>query len=134
MATIPSVPAKEIPLIPLGLRTALESGNCVLFVGAGLGEHIRDKEGKPAPDSRELARRMAKNFKIDTAGEFDLAEVAEIVELRIGRSELETFIKSQVADLQPDEAFQWLTRIRWKAIFTTNYDTAARFGSARKRM
>ncbi|HTA22647.1 MAG TPA: SIR2 family protein [Terriglobales bacterium] len=122
MATSPSIPANDSVIVPLGLRTALESGNCVLFVGAGLGEHVLDKEGKPAPDGRELARRMADNFKIDTGGDYDLAEVAEIVELRIGRPELETFIKSQVGDLRPDEAFQWLTRIRWKAIFTTNYD------------
>jgi tetratricopeptide (TPR) repeat protein len=122
MATPPSVSASESVIVPLGLRTALESGNCVLFVGAGLGEHILDKEGKPAPDGQELARRMAAQFNIDTGGEYDLAEVAEIVELRIGRSELEIFIKSQVGDLQPDELFQWLTRIRWKAIFTTNYD------------
>jgi len=91
-------------------------------VGAGLGAHALDKDGNPAPDGQELARRMAEHFKIETGGEYDLAEVAEIVEIRIGRSELETFIKSQVSDLQPDKTFQWLTTIRWKAIFTTNYD------------
>lgn len=115
---------KEIPNLPLPLRRALEAGDCVLFVGAGVGAYVRDKNGTKAPDGEELSRRLAGEFGIDTQGNFDLARTAEIVELRKGRKELETFLRQQLSDLEPDEALRWLPNIRWRAIFTTNYDYA----------
>jgi TonB family protein len=124
MATPSGMHSVDNVMLPLGLRRALESGNCVLFVGAALRAHVLDKTGKPAPDGEELARRLADHFGIDAGGEYDLAVVSEIVEIRVGRSELEMFIKSQFSELRPDSLFQWLTTIRWKAIFTTNYDDA----------
>jgi len=124
MATPSGMSSVDNVIVPLELRRALESGNCVLFVGAGLKEHVLDKMGKSAPDGQELARRLADHFGIDASGEYDLAVVSEIVEIRVGRSELVAFIKSQLSDLRPDSLFQWLTTIRWKAIFTTNYDNA----------
>ena len=35
--------------LPLGLRQALESGQCVLFVGAGAGKHLLGPDSNPAP-------------------------------------------------------------------------------------
>lgn len=112
----------EIPNLPLALRKALEAGDCVLFVGAGIGYNVRDKKGELAPDGAELARRLASHFGVDTEGNFDLARTAEIVELRTGRKELETFLRDQLTDLEPDDSVRWLTNVRWRAIFTTNYD------------
>lgn len=31
--------------LPLGVRRALESGDCVLFVGAGIGSHLKGAVG-----------------------------------------------------------------------------------------
>ncbi len=115
---------KEIPDLPLSLRRALEAGECVLFVGAGIGTYLRDKKGEPAPDGEELARRLANHFGIDTEGNFDLSRIAEIVELRKGRKELETFLKDELDNLEPDATIRWLPNTRWRAIFTTNYDYA----------
>jgi len=42
--------------LPLGLRQALESGQCVLFVGAGIGGHLHDPDGKSL---RGIPRRTA---------------------------------------------------------------------------
>lgn len=124
--TVPAVASPQIEPItlPLTLRTALESGQCVLFLGAGIGSYVRDKAGRPAPDGEELAKRLATRFKIDTGGVYELAKVSEIVELREGRKELETFLKEQLSDLVPGEEIKWLASVRWKAIFTTNYDDA----------
>ena len=108
--------------LPLGLRTAMESGNCVLFLGSGLGEHIRDAEGNPAPDRVTLARELAEEFSIDTSSEPNLSQVASVIELRRGRPDLKAFLQKRLAGLIPDETLQWLFSIRWSAIFTTNYD------------
>lgn len=111
--------------IALGLRHALESGDCVLFVGAGVGQHYKTPDGACAPDGSTLAKELADRFDIDAGVSPDLAKVAQIIEIRKkGRSELETFIKRRLADLEPDAIFSWLTTIRWKAVFTTNYDGA----------
>ncbi len=108
--------------LPLGLRTAMESGKCVLFLGAGLGEHVRDTEGRPAPDSATLARELAEEFSIEISSEPNLSQVASVVELRKSRLDLKAFLQKRLADLDPDVSLQWLFTIRWSAIFTTNYD------------
>jgi hypothetical protein len=110
-----------MPDIPLGLRQALEGGECVLFVGAGLGYHLW-RSGVHAPDAATLATELARQFKIDVDGSPELAKVSQIVELRNGRPELETFLKKLLSDLEPDEVFRWISTVRWRAIFTTNYD------------
>jgi len=107
--------------IPLGLRQALESGDCVLFVGAGMGGHLK-VEGSPLPDARTLAADLAAEFKIDVGGVTDLAKVSQIVEIRKGRPELETYIKKRICNPEPDDVLRWICTVRWRAIFTTNYD------------
>ena len=107
--------------IPLGLRQALESGDCVLFVGAGVGQHLQ-VAGSPLPDARTLAIALASEFKIDVGGVTDLAKISQVVEIRKGRTELETYIKKRICNPEPDDTLRWISTIRWRAIFTTNYD------------
>jgi len=109
--------------IPLGLQHALESHNCVLFIGAGVGAHLKNKDGV-APDGRILANELATYFSIDADSESinDLRKIAQLVEITKGRSALISFLKTRLSDLEPDEVFQWLFSLRWKAIYTTNYD------------
>jgi len=108
--------------IPFTLRHSIESGDCVLFIGAGIGQHLLDMNGNPAPTGDALAEDLASNFSIETSDVFDLAKISKIVELRKGRTELETFIQKRLSDLEPDNYLQWLVSLRWRAIFTTNYD------------
>ena len=108
--------------IPLGLRHALESGECVLFLGAGVGKHLQDSSGKPLPNGPELADELAKHFSIDSHGSRDLAKISEVVEIRKGRLDLNSFLQKRLGATEPDESFQWLFSLRWNAIFTTNYD------------
>lgn len=108
--------------IPLGLQQALETGQCVLFLGAGVGFNLRDGSGARAPLAGELAEELADHFSIKVDDTNDLSQIATVVELRKGRAELETFIKKRLNDLEPDESFKWLFTLRWRAIFTTNYD------------
>lgn len=111
------------PVLQLGLRQALESGDCVLFIGAGIGCHLHSPDGEVAPDGTGLAKDLASHFSIDVGDAPDLAKVAQLVEIRKkGRSELITFLKRRLGDLEPDDTFAWIASRRWRAIFTTNYD------------
>ena len=44
--------------IPMSLKSAIESGNCVLFIGAGAGAYFLDDDGKPAPRASELSEAL----------------------------------------------------------------------------
>lgn len=108
--------------IPLGLKTAIESGNCVLFVGAGIGYDMKDPFGNDVPDGNALTKEIADHFKIDTDST-DLAKVSQIATLRRSRAELDDFLRRRLANVEPKESVKWLATIRWKAIYTTNYDS-----------
>ena len=55
--------------LPLGLIRALESGDCVLFLGAGIGDHLFDRNGNPAPDANSLAKELADYFEIESSSD-----------------------------------------------------------------
>lgn len=107
--------------IPLGLKTALESGECVLFLGAGIGAHLRSADNKVAPDAPQLAVELATYFNVDTKST-NLAKVSQVIEIRKSKSEIEDYLRKRLANLEPDSRLQWLSTLRWRAIFTTNYD------------
>lgn len=109
--------------LPMGLRHAIESGDCVLFIGAGVGVHLSDLEGNAAPDGSQLARELIDRFQLGIDSD-DLAKVSQLVEIRKGRTELETFLKKRLANLEPDKSLQWLFTQRWRAIYTTNYESS----------
>lgn len=108
--------------LPLALRQVLESGDCVLFIGAGVGSHLKRPDGSAAPDGAKLATDLCTHFGV-TPASTDLARVAELVEIRKTRTQLINFVKRSL-DVEPDETFQWLATFKWRAIFTTNYDRA----------
>lgn len=109
--------------IPLGLRQAIESGRCILFIGAGIGEHLIDPDGKKAPDGKALAKELAAHFSIVINGEPELAKLAQLVQIRKGRKELLSYINKRLGNLEPDDTLRWLATLRWGAIYTTNYDS-----------
>jgi len=108
--------------IPLPLRHSIEAGNCVLFLGAGIGTHLHDSEGNPAPTGSDLAKELATEFSIEANGMDDLAMIAEVVCIRKGRSDLEAYLRKRFSSLEPDEYLRWLFSLRWRAIYSTNYD------------
>jgi tetratricopeptide (TPR) repeat protein len=107
---------------PLGLASALKSGECVLFLGSGVGHNLSRANGTHAPDAEALAKTLSTKFSIDVDEHPDLAQVAQVVELRHGRARLIAHLENTLKDLEPDEDLQWLASLTWKAIFTTNYD------------
>jgi tetratricopeptide (TPR) repeat protein len=122
MSSVPS-PVAGIAHLPFELRQALESGECVLFVGAGIGSSLLDKEGKPLPLAAQLATEMADFFKIEAEGSTDLMKISQVVEIRNrGRKELYAFLQKRLIGITPDEDVCWISSRPWRAIFTTNYD------------
>jgi hypothetical protein len=115
---------KEMQMIeiPLSLRQTLEAGECILFLGAGIGEHLKDSDGRKAPNGKELTEELKSHFKIDSVLSSNLRKISQLIEHRHGREELDIFIRKRLSNLIPDNTFQWISNIKWKAIYTTNYD------------
>ncbi len=107
--------------IPLGLRHSLESGECVLFVGSGIGDNLKALDGGSLPTGYTMAKELADEYKIE-AKEYKLPDISKLIEIRKGRPELMAFLKRRLEILEPDETMKWICSVKWKAIYTTNYD------------
>ncbi|SKA94405.1 Tetratricopeptide repeat-containing protein [Agreia bicolorata] len=108
--------------LPLALAGALETGNAVLFVGSGIGHYMVDSDGQTMPDGKELGRRLADKLGLDVGAETALAKVAQLAEIRIGRSRTVRAVAELFEGYEPNEEARWLFGLTWKAIYTTNYD------------
>lgn len=94
----------------------------MLFVGAGVAQHLVRPDGTPAPNSLALAENLAAEFAIKYDDLPNLSQIAQLVEVRHSRTELETFVRAQLENIEPDPVLCWFASVRWAAIFTTNYD------------
>lgn len=115
-------PSSSVTNLPLGLRQALERGDCVLFLGAGIGCHYTRPDGSRAPDGARLVEELIAHFKLGIDPKTDLARTAQLVEIRNKRADLDNFVKKALANLEPDDHIRWLSTFRWRSIYTTNYD------------
>jgi len=111
--------------IPLSLKSAIESGNCVLFIGAGAGAYFLDENDQPAPTASELSEALGAEFGITVPeGGVPLSKISQLVEIRNTRKALDSFVKSIFMGRTPSDVLDWIPRQRWRGIFTTNYDDA----------
>lgn len=109
--------------IPLGLRNALEAGRATLFLGAGIGHNVLGPNGTSSPTGADLAKELVSKFDLqDVDSSIGLPKVAQLVEIRRGREELDAFLKSRLDELAPDDDLLWLLSRTWASIYTTNYD------------
>ncbi len=104
-------------------KNALESGNCVLFLGAGMGRYYNDHLGRKIPDGKTLALDIGSHFGVKEPSE-DLTVMSKIAELRSNRTELVNYITKRMSGIEPDKCVDWIPSIRWRSIYTTNYDNA----------
>jgi len=103
------------------LLQTIQSRNCVLFIGAGLGYHLKNQFGKTCSDGFALSQQLCVEFSLDNVTE-NLPISSELVKIRKGRGTLLDYLRKQLLGFEPDEQYQWLPTIRWKAIYTTNFD------------
>lgn len=108
--------------LPLGLESALESGNLVLFLGSGIGHYLLDAAGEPLPDGVTLTAQLAAHFHIPNDEDESLAKVAQVVEIRTDRTRLLSALRNILGGHEPTPDLQWLFSLTFKAIYTTNYD------------
>ncbi len=108
-----------MPEIPLSLVSSIESGKCVLFLGAGIGFNVTSG-GKRLPTGKELAHELCDRFSIERND--DLILVSSVVEMQTDRDSLESYLATRFRDAEPDDDLKWLLSLQWRSVYTTNYD------------
>lgn len=107
----------------------LASGECIAFVGAGMGLYTISKDGSPdyMPLGKELSQNLAeKILKIEYKDQ-PLSELAEYYELLLAhnRIPLMDWLKNQLKNdhRMPGPIHKILVSLPFKCFVTTNYDT-----------
>lgn len=108
--------------LPLGLAGAIETGNVVLFIGSGIGHYLTNAKGDTMPDGATLAKQLAEKLKLDVGDSTELGKIAQLAEIRVGRSRTVKAVGELLEGYEPNEDMRWLFSMTWKAVFTTNYD------------
>lgn len=105
-----------VPIEVSRLATDLDPTKTLLFFGAGaaLSSH--------APSVARLLRHFEDAFKMSAAG-YSLREFAGILENQFGRARLINELMVPFAHLKPTGSLLNLPLYKWKAIYSTNYDT-----------
>ncbi|MFA4928770.1 MAG: SIR2 family protein [Patulibacter sp.] len=110
------MPVDEITnRVPDRLIDLIGTGQCVLFLGAGVSLDAG------APDGKELSNELAETFGLPPG--YPLAETAAFVDAQDGRRAMNDWIKRRLERLVPSAALAQIPTFRWRAIYTTNYDT-----------
>ena len=86
-------------MIPAPLLQALENGSAVLFLGAGIGQHLHRPDDSTMPGASQLALDLAQHFGLDTQGSTDLCASHKNSGQKSckGRPSLEAFIRERLS-------------------------------------
>ena len=104
--------------MPFELKQAIETGNAILFVGAGMCYNMVTSDGSVIPDGTDLAQRISNEFIVPSNGTPDLAKISQyVIGKKCGRTELCTYIRTILEKANPDESMMWIPTVKWKGNF-----------------
>jgi NAD-dependent SIR2 family protein deacetylase len=98
------------------LSRQIDPENTVLVLGAGASIP------SGAPTSTELRDLLGNQFHITDYEQYNLADLATIIEGQKNRKPLISAIRERLEKLQPSGGLVSLPLFNWSGIFTTNYD------------
>jgi len=100
----------------------IASGNAILFTGAGFSSEATNIKGEEPPCAKQLADLIAE--KGNFSGESDLKFSSNYFLRTKGHSPLIELLKDQYTLNEVDQAHKDICSIKWKRIYTTNYDNS----------
>lgn len=122
--------------IPETLEKQVVSGNCILFVGAGLSQTGTNKNGNPLPLWNELLNEMLKRTKREGRledsdyeqieksinNQRDYPEIADVLRSKLGGALFKDFMLEVFDGAQPGQIHKVIPDMSFRAILTTNFD------------
>lgn len=108
----------------LPLFRAMDSANCVLFLGAGFSTDATSTAGRPIPAGSDLAAELWEFMGY--SGQYDGTELSEIYAAALESSKplqhLRAFLEERLLVRDAPPWFATITRCFWHRIYTTNVD------------
>lgn len=112
------------------IKRFLDEGHAAVMVGSGFSKNADMDSTVIMKDWRELINDIYEEVYAKKPTDEDLVlqspmKMASLVEASCGRDALDAIIKSSLPDerVRPGKLHDMLMRLRWKDVFTTNYDT-----------
>ena len=105
------------------LRSAIEKGTVVLFLGAGASMGSLNNQGMPLMSTKEFSEALANECHFNYENE-SLGEVYAASKQVLGSSQLSQFLKHHFQYCKPSNEYTILARFPWARIYTTNIDDA----------
>ncbi|WP_177337726.1 SIR2 family NAD-dependent protein deacylase [Klebsiella quasipneumoniae] len=98
-------------------------GKAILFLGAGASLGTESEDGKfKGLSGNGLRDLICDTFLSGKSKGRNLSYVGAVTKDLAGMTPVQELIKKHTNDLMPSEGHELITRFRWKAIATTNYD------------
>lgn len=108
--------------LPPNMLSKIQSGEGVLFLGAGASFGAKHPQGKKIPSGDELRNMICDKFLGGSLKERPLVEVSEIAKNESSIVDVQEFIYKTFIDFEPGGYHKLISDFRWKAIVGTNYD------------
>jgi len=100
----------------------LIKGEAILFLGAGASRMASGPGGLRGLSGNELRDAICDKFLGGTKKDKQLAYIGDLAKSEVGLLEMQRFVCGLFRGLEPTSAHSQVTKFRWKALFTTNYD------------
>ncbi len=100
----------------------LAKGDGILFLGAGASRAATGPGGLKGLSGNDLRDLLCDKFLAGEKKDKQLAYVGDLVKSEVGILDMQRYVCSLFRDLAPTSAHLLIPKLKWKAIFTTNYD------------
>lgn len=107
--------------IPYNLIEQIKLGNVVLFLGAGASFGTKNSKKETMPLAPELSTLLSKKFLGGVNGDLAYTSMLSISESSI--YDVQLYIAEIISEFKPLPHHLQIPEFKWKAIFTTNYDS-----------
>ena len=118
---------------PTELRTAVERGRTVLFLGAGAATGCLNTNDRPFPTADALAEALAAEAGLAYEGE-ELGVVYSSARHILGTNQLHDILRLHFHCRTPSASYCTLASIPWGRVYTTNIDDGFEVAAARDRV
>ncbi len=108
--------------IPPALKSQIENGRAILFLGAGASKGAKNSKGEEPPLAKELSKNLADTFLGGQHNDKDLAVIAELSICESNINDVQNHIANILSDFKPAPFHLLVPKFQWRAIFTLNYD------------
>lgn len=109
--------------LPPALIDALKSGQIILFLGSGASVSTVNSLGKHPPIGNGLSDLLSENFLGARHNGRNLNYVSALAISETDIFKVQTYIRDIFKDFKPSQSHLQIPSFKWRAIFTTNYDT-----------